>query len=175
MSNLDSPVIAALTDLRPADDALVKEVRDLAEPIGSALAMLSPPMRADKFTQTLDTAIALGARPEDTATIVPLLVLLLDANCRARACSRIGTGHEALPHLDLWLHVTRYTLGSPPERLPLTIAGFAAARAGHPCLARDCLARAMQGAPALPDTRAYRDALDQHTAPEHWRPYYPVP
>jgi hypothetical protein len=171
--DVDAAAFPKLADLRPADPALLQEVRSLAGPLSSAIAMLSPESRAGRLVHDIDAVLTDGGRPEDPGKVAMLMVPLLDANCRAAACSAIGTGEEARPHLDLWLWVARYTLGAPPECLPLTIAGFAAARAGADGLARDCYDRALEGAPGLADTRFYRDALEARTAPQFLHPHYP--
>jgi hypothetical protein len=69
--------------------------------------------------------------------------------------------------------VARHTLGAAPAGLPLTVVGYAAARAGNRDLAVQALDQAKAAIPGLGDTAAYRDALTQGTDPEGLRPHYP--
>lgn len=173
MPHQDAKTIPTLADLEPADAAAMEEVRSLAGTIGSAIAMHSPDALIGHHTKATRDALAAGGRPTDAMHLVMLLVPLLNGDCRAAACSRIGTGTEARPHLDLWLWVARYTLGHPPEGLPLTLAGYAAARAGFASLALDCLDRALASIAALTDANTYRAAVLAGTSPEHLWPHYP--
>jgi len=173
MSSHDTATVPALGDLQPADPHCREEIRTLAGIVVSVIGMTSSDARTTLHADTIDRALAEPGRPEGPMRIAMLLVPLINVDCRAAACARIGTSAGARAHLDLWLWVARHTLDAPPEVLPFTVAGFAAARAGFTPLALECLDRAL-AKPGLDDARAYRDALTGGTPGERLRPHYPM-
>jgi hypothetical protein len=172
MLDPNTATIPSLADQEPADPGRREEIRTLAGIVASALAMVPPDIRLAQHTRAIEDALADGGQPDDPMRIVMLMVPLINAECRAAACAQVGVGAEARPHLDLWLWIARHTLGAPPECLPLTVAGFAAARAGFTPLALDCFDRAT-AKPGLADARTYRDALAQQVPGDHLRPHFP--